>query len=162
MSAERKTLGISVSSSARPAKGTFSLSGARLEKLKERARDQRRSPTPAQAALWAQLSGSKLGGVKFTRQFVLGSVLVDFACPSRWIAVLISPEGANAEVDALQDKKLTDVGVRVLRFAEAQVLEDIAPVVRAISAEVNKPFDKRSARRNAGQLFANDEMGAEG
>ena len=162
MSAERKTLGISVSSSARPAKGTFSLSGARLEKLKERARDQRRSPTPAQAALWAQLSGSKLGGVKFTRQFVLGSVLVDFACPSRWIAVLISPEGANAEVDALQDKKLTDVGVRVLRFAEAQVLEDIAPVVKAISAEVNKPFDKRSARRNAGQLFANDEMGAEG
>lgn len=162
MSAERKTLGISVSSSARPAKGTFSLSGARLEKLKERARDQRRSPTPAQAALWAQLSGSKLGGVKFTRQFVLGSVLVDFACPSRWIAVLISPEGANAEVDALQDKKLTDVGVRVLRFAEAQVLEDIAPVVKAISAEVNKPFDKRTARRNAGQLFANDEMGAEG
>ncbi|VWX53648.1 endonuclease domain-containing protein [Novosphingobium sp. 9U] len=161
MTAERKTLGISAATSTRPAKANFALTGARLEKLKERARDQRRSPTLAQAALWAQLSGSKLGGVKFTRQFVLGSVLVDFACPSRWIAVLISPEGANAEVDALQDKKLTDVGVRVLRFAEEQVLNAIGTVVKAITVEVNKPFDKRTARRNAGQLFANDEDGGE-
>lgn len=162
MTTARKTLGISAASPAKPSKTAFALTGARLDKLKERARDQRRNPTPAQAALWAQLSGSKLGGVKFTRQFVLGSVLVDFACPSRWIAVLISPEGANADVDALQDKKLTDVGVRVLRFAEADVLGDIEPVVKAISAEVNKPFDKRTARRNAGQLFANDENGGEG
>lgn len=162
MTTARKTLGISAASPAKPSKTAFALTGARLDKLKERARDQRRNPTPAQAALWAQLSGSKLGGVKFTRQFVLGSVLVDFACPSRWIAVLISPEGANADVDALQDKKLTDVGVRVLRFAEADVLGDIEPVAKAISAEVNKPFDKRTARRNAGQLFANDENGGEG
>jgi len=154
--AARKTLGVSTAASAKP-RGGFLLTGARYEKLKERARDQRRNPTPAQAALWVQLSGSKLGGVKFTRQFVLGSALVDFACPSRWIAVLISPEGANAEVDALQDKKLTDVGVRVLRFAEADVLEDISSVLKAISDEVNRPFDKRTARRNAGQLFAQAE-----
>jgi very-short-patch-repair endonuclease len=161
VTAERKTLGISTASSAKQ-RGGFALTGARYEKLKERARDQRRSPTPAQAALWAQLSGSKLGGVKFTRQFVLGSALVDFACPSRWIAIAISPEGANPQVDELQDKKLTDVGVRVLRFAEAQVLEDIETVVKAIGAEVNNPFDKRTARRNAGQLFAQGEQGAEG
>jgi len=154
---EGRTLGISAASTSKPAKSAFALTGARYEKLKERARDQRRNPTPAQAALWVQLSGSKLGGVKFTRQFVLGSALVDFACPSRWIAVLISPEGANAEVDALQDKKLTDVGVRVLRFAEADVLEDISSVLKAISDEVNRPFDKRTARRNAGQLFAQAE-----
>ena len=161
MTTPRKTLGVSTASSAKPRAG-FALTGARYDKLKERARDQRRNPTPAQEALWTRLAGSKLGGVKFTRQFIVGSALVDFACPSRWLVVAISPEGANAEASALQDKKLTDVGVRVLRFHETDVLTNLDAVAKAISAEVNKPFDKRTARRNAGQLFANDDAGAQG
>ncbi|MBB4858016.1 very-short-patch-repair endonuclease [Novosphingobium chloroacetimidivorans] len=161
MTAERKTLGVSTAGASKRAAGSFALTGARLDKLKERAREARRAPTPAQEALWTELSGSRVGGVKFLRQSIVGSVIVDFAAPSRWIAVLLSPEGANPEVDALQDKKLTDVGVRVLRFAEADVLEDIARVVKAISTEANKPFDKRAARRGAAQMFANDE-GADG
>ena len=163
MTAERKTLGLSTASAGkRDAKAGFALTGARLDRLKERARDARRSPTEAQKALWAQLTGSRLGGVKFSRITIVGSVIVDFAAPSRWIAVLISPEGASAEVDALQDKKLTAVGIRVLRFPEAQVLEDIDSVVKTILTEVNRPFDKRSARRNAAQLFASDDQGDEG
>ncbi len=148
MTAERKTLGVSLSGERRGAAG-FALTGARLEKLKNRAREARRSPTQAQDALWAQLSGSRLGGIKFSRQTIVGSVLADFACPSRWIVLMISPEGANAEVDAIQDKKLTDIGIRVLRFTEAEVLGGIDTVVKTISVEVNKPFDKRTARRNA-------------
>ena len=145
---ERKTLGISRAAEPKTdARAGFAVSGARLERLKERARDQRRHPTEAQKTLWAELSASKLGGVKFTRQAVVGSSVVDFACPSRWIVVSLSPEGANPDVDALQDKKLADVGVRVLRFSEADVLADVETVVKAINAEVNKPFDKRSARR---------------
>jgi len=147
MTTERKTLGVSLSDTPRgDPKAGFAATGVRLEKLKERARDQRRSPTPAQAALWAQLDSSRLGGFKFNRQAIVGSTLVDFACPSRWLVVAISPEGASAEVDALQDKKLTDVGVRVLRFPEAQVLEDIDAVAKAIGIELNKPFSKPGAR----------------
>jgi very-short-patch-repair endonuclease len=149
VTAERKTLGVSLSATPKRGAAGFALTGARLEKLKERAREARRTPTPAQEALWAQLSGSRLGGIKFARQTIVGSVIADFACPSRWIVLMISPEGASAEVDAIQDKKLTDIGIRVLRFAENQVLEDIDAVVKAISVEVNKPFDKRAARRNA-------------
>lgn len=148
MTAARKTLGISTATAPKAdARAGFNVTGARLETLKERAREQRRHPTEAQKALWEELSGSKLGGVKFLRQSVVGSTIVDFACPSRWIAVSLSPEGANAEVDALQDKKLTDVGIRVLRFSEAEVLADIDPVIRAINAMLNQPFDKRAARR---------------
>ena len=149
MTTERKTLGVSLSTAPKRGAANFALTGARLEKLKDRAREARRTPTPAQEALWAQLSGSRLGGVKFSRQTIVGSVIADFACPSRWIVLMISPEGASAEVDAIQDKKLTDIGIRVLRFAEAEVLEDVDAVVKAISVEVNKPFDKRAARRNA-------------
>ncbi|MCJ2187461.1 endonuclease domain-containing protein [Novosphingobium beihaiensis] len=148
MTAARKTLGISRAAAPKAdARAGFNVTGARLETLKERAREQRRHPTEAQKALWAELSGSRLGGVRFMRQSVVGSVIADFACPSRWIVVSLSPEGANPEVDALQDKKLTDVGIRVLRFGEADVLADTDAVVKAINAEVNQPFDKRAARR---------------
>lgn len=145
---ERKTLGISrAAESKADARTGFAITGPRLERLKERAREQRRHPTEAQKALWTELSGSKLGGVKFQRQAVIGSSVVDFACPSRWVVISLSPEGANAEVDELQDKKLTDVGIRVLRFGEAEVLADVETVVKTINTELNKPFDKRAARR---------------
>ncbi|HKT85948.1 MAG TPA: DUF559 domain-containing protein [Novosphingobium sp.] len=147
MTAARKTLGISRAAEPKAdARAAFNVTGARLERLKERARQQRRNPTGAQKALWAELSGSRLGGVKFTRQAVVGSSVVDFACPSRWIVVSISPIDANPEVDALQDRKLADVGIRVLRFTEDMVLGRIDDVMQTINAEVNKPFDKRRAR----------------
>lgn len=144
----RKTLGVSRSAPAKSdARAGFAVTGARLEKLKERAREMRRNPSEAQKALWEQLADSRIGGVKFTRQAVVGSAVVDFACPSRWIVVQINPADANAEVLSLQDKKLTDVGLRVLRFSEQQVLAEMASVTEAIGAEVDKPFDKRAARR---------------
>ncbi len=144
---ERKTLGVStVSAPKADAKATFALTGPRLEKLKERARHQRRNPTEAQAALWAELSGSRLGGVKFIRQSVVGSAIVDFACPSRWIVIQLSSDDANPDVNELQDRKLTEVGIRVLRFSEEEVLGGLTGVMREINAELAVPFDKRSAR----------------
>lgn len=147
MTATRKTLGVSRAETPKAnATAGFAVTGARLERLKERARVQRRNPTDAQKALWAELSGARLGGVKFTRQAVVGSSVVDFACPSRWIVVSISSADVNPEVDALQDRKLADVGIRVLRFTEDMVLGQLGDVVKTINAEVNKPFDKRRAR----------------
>lgn len=150
MTAERKTLGVSQDATAKadPQAG-FAATGARLDKLKDRARLQRRAPTPAQAALWEQLRDSKLGGFKISRQAIVGTTLVDFACPSRWLVVVLSPEGLTAEVEALQDKKLTDVGVRVMRYAESAVLDDPESVAKSISVELNKPFTKPGARREA-------------
>lgn len=152
MTAARKTLGVSLAAGApkADAKASFAVTGARLETLKERARDQRRNPTEAQKALWAQLSGSKLGGVKFIRQSVVGSAIVDFACPSRWIVVQLSAEDSNPDVNELQDRKLTEVGIRVLRFSEDEVTGNVASVVREIETELAVPFDKRSARRKSG------------
>ena len=124
----------------------WNVSETRRERLKEMARAMRREPTEAEKALWPRLAGQKLGGFKFHRQVVIGSTIVDFACPARWLVVEISGGDANAEVAAIQDKKLADVGVRVLRFSEAQVFEDGDAVVAAILAELNKHFDRRAER----------------
>jgi very-short-patch-repair endonuclease len=145
---ERRTLslrGPAERKDGAPPRTAWNVSDTRRERLKEMARAMRREPTEAEKALWARLSGQKLGGFKFHRQVVIGSTIVDFACPARWLVVEITGE-TNAEVAAIQDNKLADVGVRVLRFSEEQVLGDPEPVVAAILAELEKPFDRRAER----------------
>lgn len=121
---------------------SWSVSPERLERLKERARTLRRHLTPAEECLWQRLSGGKVGGLKFSRKAVVGSAIVDFACPSRWLVVALSGGGANAEVEALQDRKLAEVGIRVLRFTEAEALEDTDRVVHQIASVANQPFER--------------------
>ena len=123
----------------------WNVSETRRQRLKDMARAMRREPTEAEKALWVRLAGQKLGGFKFHRQVVIGSTVVDFACPARWLVVEVTGE-MSAEVAALQDKKLADVGVRVLRFSDEQVLGDGDAVVAAVLAELQKPFDRRAER----------------
>ena len=112
----------------------------RLERLKERARTLRRESREAETVLWGQISGARLGGIKFTRKAVVGSVIVDFACPSRWVVVSLSGAEANPELDALQDRKLIEAGIRVLRYSDDEVLTDLDRVTKDISMIVNTPF----------------------
>ncbi|OCC23964.1 hypothetical protein MB02_09125 [Croceicoccus estronivorus] len=121
----------------------WNISPARAEKLKERARDMRRNPTEAEVVLWDRLKDKGVGGFSFARQVVMGSAIVDFACRSRWLVVETGGESeAEATRNALSDRKLTEVGVRVLRFSDAQIIGDIEAVVAAILEELSKPFER--------------------
>ena len=138
----------------------WQVSPARAEKLKEQARDMRRNPTEAEALLWEGLKDKKCGGFSFTRQVVMGSAIVDFACRSRWL-VVETGGASEAEMarNALSDRKLTDVGVRVLRFADEDVLEDTDRVIDAILAELQKPFDRpRPANRQPPRARSDSAM----
>jgi very-short-patch-repair endonuclease len=128
----------------------WGISASRLATLKERAREMRRNPTEPEKRLWARLKSSQLGGFKFRRQEVVGSAIVDFACPTRWLCVEVDGEThVNPEVDALRDRKLTDIGIRVLRFTNQQVMQELDGVCEAILVELQKPFDRRQAARQA-------------
>ena len=144
MSVERKKLSLRGPAERKDAtpRTAWNVSETRRKRLKDMARAMRREPTEAEKALWARLAGQKLGGFKFHRQVVIGSTVVDFACPARWLVVEVTGD-ASAEVAALQDKKLADVGVRVLRFSDHQVLQDSDAVAAAVLAELQKPFDRR-------------------
>ena len=144
---ERRTLSLRAAAERQDAtpRRSWNVSETRRARLKEMARTNRRNPSDAEKALWTRLSGQKLGGFKFHRQVVVGSTIVAFACPARWLVVEVAGD-TRPEVIALQDKKLTDVGIRVLRFTTEQVLSDIEPVAAAILAELNKPFDRRAER----------------
>ena len=120
----------------------WTISPARAEQLKQRARDMRRNPTEAQKALWERLK-DKQCGFTFNREVVMGSAIVDFACKTRWLVVETGGDSeSETTLAALSDRKLADVGVRVLRFADDAVLADTDAVVKAIKDELQKPFEK--------------------
>lgn len=143
----RKTLSVRdeserTDSAAAPGRG-WGVSGPRLDRLNDYARELRRNPTEPEKALWLKLRNQQLGGFKFKRQALVGSAIVDFACPYRWLVVEIyDPSDGNPEVVALRDKKLTDVGIRVMRFAPEDVMQDIETVEQTILAELQKPFER--------------------
>lgn len=140
------------SSSAADKTRAWNVSPARADKLKELARDMRRNPSEAEIALWERLRDKRCGGFSFTRQVVMGSTIVDFACRTRWLVV---ETGGSSEAEVtlgeLSDRKLTDVGVRVQRFTDDQILGDIDAVVSQIMAELQKPFEKPGGSVRRGQ-----------
>jgi very-short-patch-repair endonuclease len=125
----------------------WKISPKRAEELKLQARDMRRNPTKAQKALWERLK-DKQCGFTFNREVVMGSAIVDFACKTRWLVVETGGDGeSETTLAALSDRKLADVGVRVMRFADDAVLADTEAVVKAIKDELQKPFEKPRVER---------------
>lgn len=147
----RKKLSLGSSDSAKVDKTAgWNISEARKDKLHDRARYNRRHPSDAHKAMWAVLKDKGVGGFSFNREVVMGSSVVDFACKSRWLVVEISGESeADATIEELSDRKLSDVGVRVLRFTREAVLGDLEPVKQAIFDELNKPFERPRIARTA-------------
>jgi len=128
--------------SAGDAARSWKISPKRAEELKLQARDMRRNPTEAQRVLWERLK-DKQCGFTFNREVVMGSAIVDFACKTRWLVVETGGEGeAGATLAALSDRKLIDVGVRVLRFSDDEVLENLDGVVKAIKDALQQPFER--------------------
>ncbi|MXP26431.1 DUF559 domain-containing protein [Altererythrobacter indicus] len=142
---------------AKPAPKRSPISPARLDRLHEFARDMRRNPTEAEALLWSHLSESKLGNCRFRQHMIIGSAIVDFACPTRWLVVEVDGDEHDNPGAALGiERKLHDDRIRVIRFTADQVLEDVDAVLRLILEELKKPLNhevalaaaKASARNN--------------
>ncbi|MEZ4406309.1 MAG: endonuclease domain-containing protein [Polyangiales bacterium] len=98
----------------------------------------RRRPTPAEAALWQRLRGSRLG-VRARRQCVLLGWIVDFYVPA--VALVVEVDGdihdLSQDDDARRTEVLEQAGLLVLRFHNAEVLDApqrVLTVIRAVIA----------------------------
>ena len=124
----------------------WAISDKRLDAIHERARRNRMEPTEAQKALAAKLAEQELGKFKLTRQQVIGSAIVDFACNPLKIAVSID-EGGDPALVARRDKSLEAVGVKLLRFTAERVLAEPDAVVAEILAAMKASYDERGRAR---------------
>ena len=105
-----------------------SLSRSR-ERVRVRARSLRSTPTDAEALLWHHLRDRRMANQKFRRQRPIGPYFADFAClEAKLIVELDGGQHAESEHDLARDKFLRDAGWRVLRFWNADILQNMAEV----------------------------------
>jgi len=137
----------------------WAISEKRLDAIHDQARRNKMEPTEAQKVLGEKLVAANLGKFKLTRQQVIGSAIVDFACNPLKIAVSID-EGGDPAVTARRDKSLEAVGVRLLRFAAADVLADPDAITAQIVAAMKQSYDERGAARRQRARPQQDRYGS--
>ena len=108
------------------------------EKL-QRAKELRREMTPAEKILWQELRANKLG-VHFRRQQVIAGFIVDFYCHKA--ALVIEVDGdihdLQQEEDARREKVLSEMGLRIVRFRNEEVVKNLSHGDATQSAVVGK------------------------
>ena len=115
---------------------------------REFARILRKHPTPAEDILWRRLRGSRFHGAKFRRQVPFDRYVAAFYCHAAKLVVdprtAIRGDGVQHEWFVDYDNGRTEVienfGVRVLRFANAEVCQDLESVLSRIREELRLPF----------------------
>ncbi len=99
--------------------------------------------TRAEEILWERLRGSRLRGAKFRRQVPFDRFVVDFYCHAAKLVIEIDGKQHEwfADYDTGRTEILESIGVRVLRFTNAEVCDDLDAVLARIGAELRLPFD---------------------
>ena len=104
--------------------------------LRRHAREMRHQPTDAERALWQLLRDRRLGGFKFRRQTPVHEYVLDFYCEAASLAVELDGE-QHAELEAAaydtrRAERLAELRIRVMRFANHEVLADPHAVAATI------------------------------
>lgn len=111
--------------------------------LKFLRRELRSSQTDAEKFLWSRLRSEQVLGLRFFRQYSVGSYILDFYCPMKKLAIEIDGGQHNEEVGIKADQKRTDFlaekGLRVLRFWNNDILTNIQSVMERIYQEITPP-----------------------
>jgi very-short-patch-repair endonuclease len=112
----------------------------------EVARKLRKNATPAERLLWQHLRNRKLGGLKFVRQHPFGRYVADFYCAELKLVVEIEggihDEEGQQEYDRKRFEEMQLRGLRILRFANSEVLENTEGILQQIVAVKNEGSKK--------------------
>ncbi|MEZ4778924.1 MAG: DUF559 domain-containing protein [Flavobacteriaceae bacterium] len=110
--------------------------------LKEKAQELRRNQTSAEKCLW-QLIRKKSMGVEFHRQVPILDYIVDFYCHE--IGLIVEVDGPSHEESFLEDSKrqerLEKEGLRLLRFKNEMIYENIEMVISQIELKIKELLD---------------------
>ncbi|AXY57457.1 DUF559 domain-containing protein [Acinetobacter chinensis] len=116
--------------------------------LKQASRDLRNNMTEAEKLLWSKLQNKQILGLQFYRQKPLLNFIVDFYCPSA--NLVIECDGSQhyteegLDTNRVRDEALAQLGLKVLRFDNWQVLNEIDRVVEKVFEVVYQNLDCQS------------------
>ena len=107
-----------------------------VKELKKNRSELRSNLTPAEALLWKSLQHSQLSGKKFRRQHSIDKYIVDFYCPECRLAIELDGDShfteSGAEYDEARTEFLTRKGIRVLRFENREIFDNLDLAVAEI------------------------------
>jgi len=99
----------------------------------------RRISTSAEKTLWSVLRNRQIGGCKFVRQYPIPPYIVDFCCREKKLVAEVDGGvhiGQEA-YDRARDQDLAELGYRVIRVTNDDVLANINAVVTIIQEALN-------------------------
>jgi len=105
-------------------------------KLKQPSRQLIKNSTDAEILLWSKIRMKQLGGLLFYRQKPLGGYIADFYCPKAKLAIEVDGgqhlTAEAVEYDRVRDEYMATMGLKVLRFTNTDVTENIEGVIEVI------------------------------
>jgi very-short-patch-repair endonuclease len=94
-------------------------------------------------------------GVKFRRQFPIEDYIVDFVCLESHLVIEVDGDthaGESAESsDRVRSSRIQARGLRIMRFSNREVLENLDGVLEAIAVELSTPSPRPSPDGRGGQ-----------
>ncbi len=112
----------------------------------EFAKQLRQNQTEAEIFLWENLSRIEIKGVRFKRQHPILYFIADFYCHKARLVIEIDGGYHNLPEQYLYDKsrdaELEELGLRVIRFTNEQVLNDTESTLLIIKKEVEERITK--------------------
>jgi very-short-patch-repair endonuclease len=112
-------------------------------KLKKYSQELRKNMTGAERLLWSKLRRKQLNNFQFYRQRIIGDYIVDFYCPKSKLIVEVDGgqhyQDEGSKRDKLRDDYIRNLGMRILRVSDKEVLQNLNGVVERIYEICNPP-----------------------
>ena len=124
-------------------KSSFDMHFGASQNIQEKAKLLKNNMTNAEKILWKRIRNRKLKSFKFRRQHPIDIFIVDFYCHEVRLAIEVDGEIHNLkekkEYDENRTAHLNSLGIRVIRFSNSEVEDDINSVLDKISNVLTSP-----------------------
>jgi very-short-patch-repair endonuclease len=117
-------------------------------------RELRNTMPRAEVVLWSRLKGRQLLGCKVRRQYGVGPYVIDFYSPEIKLGIELDGDThfqeGRPEYDQRRQSFIESFGIRVIRFWNGEVFDNLDGVMGAIEREVLERRAERQTTRAAG------------
>lgn len=118
--------------------------------IRKNARELRHNMTFAERLLWQRLRKRQVNGRKFRRQHPIGRFILDFYCYELKFAIELDGNQHYEENQCIHDKQrseiLSNFGIRIIRFNNAEVLnhfDEVMSVINYLTAPTPQPLSQK-------------------
>jgi len=115
----------------------------------DKARMLRKNQTEAEKKLWSRLRARQLDNLKFRRQHAFSPYIIDFFCEKLNLAIELDGGQHNPLADQKRDDFLQNRGIKILRFWNNEIFDNLDGVLQKISTycqTLDTPSPKPSPR----------------